>query len=54
MRKQKKKALTLDDMEDLTITDIAASIKDAAANSKKKKKEAAKKKAKDKAVKKAK
>lgn len=43
VRVKKKKSMTLEDMEDLTFTDIAASIKDAAANSKKKK---AKKKAK--------
>ena len=55
---KKKKTMTLEDMEDLTITDIAASIKDAAANNKTKqqaKKKAQKdkqKKAKEKADKK--
>ena len=51
VREKKKKNMTLEDMEDLTFTDIAASIKDAAANSKKKK---AKKKAKKEKEKKAK
>ena len=51
VREKKKKNMTLEDMEDLTFTDLAASIRDAAANSKKKK---AKKKAKKEKVKKAK
>ena len=50
--KNKKKTMTLEDMEDLTFTDIAASIKDAAANNKAKQK--AKQKAKKEKEKKAK
>ena len=38
VRTKKKKTMTLEDMEDLTITDIAASIKNAAANNKAKQK----------------
>ena len=49
VRKAKKKKVSLEDVEDLTLTGLAASIKDAAANSKKKQKE---KKKKDKADKK--
>ena len=46
MRVAKKKRVTLEDVEDLSIIDIAASIKDAAAKNKKKKKKAEKKEAK--------
>ena len=51
VRQQKKKKITLEDVEDLSLMDIAAGIKDKAANNKKKK---AKKKAKQTSEKKAK
>ena len=52
VRAKKKKTMTYEDLEDMTFTDIAASIKDAAANNKAKQK--AKKKAQKEKAKKAK